>query len=418
MKPSLLKTINQITVITGISIFLSGCLSTPEKQYTPEEEAQITQMREAFIQRMKAGTDKLRKSNANVNKTTSFTQKPVTSKLNFEELIAKAKAVTETGGPATFKVERDGISINDEVYLDSEGTVERAGWDMMTGHFTYTIANFDGSRILKFHRAGSISPPINIATIKKNNQGYRVETMDGQTLAGQAFIPTSNGLIVSRGSSIFEYKIGQKLNSVVTPKGWNVAKFQKGDVASSGLILLERDKQSKNQQKSFMSGFNEIGRSFGLTEIYDYALYDLKNKKSVLLNMSLNDKQVTVMKNCVKKNSLVNECSDADTYDSLYEKNGSRNRLHYYWSLDWFNTPAGPMAVYNSGKKLIAIDINAGINMTLLERAMGINHFALEQDTTGNVNIITQLGFQKNTIPNLSEYIATELIDVEPTKSL
>jgi len=76
------------------------------------------------------------------------------------------------------------------------------------------------------------------------------------------------------------------------------------------------------------------------------------------------------------------------------------------------------MAVYNSGKKLIAIDINAGINMTLLERAMGINHFALEQDTTGNVNIITQLGFQKNTIPNLSEYIATELIDVEPTKSL
>ena len=370
MKQTNFKIISHFAIMASITVLLGGCLTTPQEKLTPEQQAQAAQMREAFMQRMQAGIAGLQKNQAPQQQLKA--SEPQIPEVSTEELLAQMQVITATGGPARFNVERDGVLVNDQVYLDPEGTVERAGWDVMTGNFTYTVSNFDGSKTLKFYRAGSSSAPMVVAIIQKNGQGYRIKTLDDQIIAGSSFIPTSNGVIVSRGSSVFEYKIGERLNSVSIPSGWNVAKFQKGDVDSSGLILLEREKQAKKEKNSgfggMISGFSEIGRSFGLAEVFDYALYDLNSRQSVLLNMSLDDKQVNVLKNCVKQNNYVNKCSDMDTYNSLYEKNGNRNRLHYYWSLDWFNTPAGPMAVYNSGTQLIAVDVKGETNMTLFQR--------------------------------------------------
>jgi hypothetical protein len=257
--------------------------------------------------------------------------------------------------------------------------------------------------------------------VYKNNQGYRIETVDGQVMAGSAFIPTSNGVIVSRGSSAFEYKIGDTIKGVSIPRGWSIAKFQKGDVDSSGLILLERDKEAKRKAAGFgnlLSDFSEMGRSFGLAEIFDYALYDISSNQSVLLNMSLNDKQITVLKNCVRQNDYLNKCSDSDSYDSLYENDGRRNRLHYFWSLDWFNTPAGPMAVYNSGTKLLAVDVKGGKKITLFERTLGVNDFMLQQASSGKVSVDVQLGFSKESISDLADYIGTRSLEIENTKAI
>jgi outer membrane murein-binding lipoprotein Lpp len=353
MEAKQFKTLVRVVTAVSTSLLLAGCMSTSPKQpLTPEQAAQAEQMRSAFIARLQAGTAQLQNTQA-IQQATSPAQLESPS-LSTAQLTEQMQSITATGGAAKFNVERDGILINDMVYLDPEGVVERAGWNVMTGNFTYTLANFDGSRTLKFYRAGSSEAPMIIGTVYKNNQGYRIETVDGQVMAGSAFIPTSNGVIVSRGSSAFEYKIGDTIKGVSIPRGWSIAKFQKGDVDSSGLILLERDKEAKRKAAGFgnlLSDFSEMGRSFGLAEIFDYALYDISSNQIVLLNMSLNDKQITVLKNCVRQNDYLNKCSDSDSYDSLYENDGRRNRLHYFWSLDWFNTPAGPMAVYNSGTK-------------------------------------------------------------------
>lgn len=419
------------TSIIGVSVLmLTGCMSTGKQStnqpaLTPEQLAQVNEARDAMLQRMKQSVANLKRgqnitSNSGTVKTTQ--PEPIIAISN-DELIAKYNNIISTGNSAVFKVERDGISINDNMYIDAEGTVKRAGWNSISGHFTYAIETFDGSSLLKFHRAGSNTPPLEIATIDGGGANYRVTTVDGIIMVGNRYIPTSNGVIVTRGSSVFKYEIGQPLKSLSIPKGWNVAHYQKGDVDSTGNLLLERDAWAKKKEESkgtfgfgeLVSAFKETQRTFGYAEIYDYALFDINNKNGTLLNMSIDDKTVSKHSNCRRQNDFVNKCDSVQSFESLYNSNGTQNRLHYYWSLDWFITHAGPIAVYNSGTKLLAVDIQGKQNLTLFERGAGVNSFSLKQNQNGKVSIDVVLGFSKDGIDDLNEYIINNMHTLAPT---
>lgn len=412
------KIIGRASLVVPLLI-LCACMSTPPPPMTAEQQAQVEELKKAYIQRLKLGTQKLQ---AQQQLEQQKLQTASIATIDSSELLAEVDNVIKTGGPALFKVERDGILINNTVYLDPEGTVERAGWNILNGHFTYVISNFDGSKTVKFSRANTQAAPITIAQIRSSNNGHRVDTVDGQTLVGKSYIPTSGGIIASRGASLFKYEIGKPVESISVPRGWSVASWQRGDVDSTGLVLLEKNKSAKTQQKQGIGGlfssFKEIGKDFGITEIYDYALLDIKSGRTFLLNMSINDKAVTKLTNCQRQNSFVNKCSDSYSYNSLYEADGRANRLHYFWALDWFQTLAGPMAIYNSGSSVVLIDITSSQNIKLYERTLGVNGFIVEKQIDGKVKVVTQLGFDEKTIEDLAQHMAGGTFENSPVKSI
>lgn len=399
------------------SILLAACSSTSNRvEMTEEERTQAMQMRQAFIERLRQGAAQQRQQNTSKPKEVEL------ESMASRELLAAANKVTESGSAATFNIERDGILINDGVYLDPEGSIERAGWNVMTGVFTYVLKNIDGSRTIKYSRAGSAEAPLIFASIWEQNGSYKITTVDGHTLVGGEYIPTSSGVIVSRQSSLFKYEIGQKPKSISVPSGWSVATWQRGDVDSTNTILIEKNVEEKAKANGgfggLLSGFSEIGKSFGMTEIYDYALLNIDTGKTHLLNMSLNDKNVTKLTNCQRQNDYVNKCSGSQTYTSLYNTDGSKNRLHYYWALDWFNTQVGPMAIYNSGSKLVVVDIQAGNNLTLFERSLGINWFEIDKFTDGRIEVEARLGFSSKVVEDLTRHISSSDFPIESTKSI
>jgi hypothetical protein len=224
---------HKCTAIAGLlALFLTGCMSTGKSQntqppLTAEQRAQVEVARNAMILRIQRGLASMQDRQGMAEKLTKPTQPERVAAVTSEELLAQYHAITATGGGASFNVERDGIAINEEMFIDAEGTVKRAGWDAMSGNFTYAVESFDGYLKLKFQRAGSTSQPMEVATIDSSGKNYRVTTIDGVTLVGNRYIPTSNGIVVTRGSSVFKYDIGQPLKSMSIPKGWNVAHHQK-----------------------------------------------------------------------------------------------------------------------------------------------------------------------------------------------
>jgi hypothetical protein len=393
----------------------------PQIALTPEQIAQGETARALFIQRLKQGSANLKnkqKVAGHSPKKNLATIQNVTP--NF--LIEQANVIRSTGQPATFNVERDGISVNGDVHLDAEGTVERGGWDVLTGDFTYTTANIDGTKSLKFFRANSNSSPLTFASIEQQNGNYQVTTLDGKVMVGHNFIPTSNGVVVIRGASLFKYDIGEGVKNISIPRGWQVAHWQHGDVDSTNLVLIEKLAHTKQSNDKGFSGllsrFNEIKRGLGMAEVFDYALLDIKTNQTYLLNMSLNDKKVTNLTNCNPLNNYVNKCTGSESYNSLYDSNGQKNRLHYYWALDWFNTRAGPMGLYNSGTEILVVDIGGNSALPLFQRTMGINSFDVDKFADGRITVNAKLGLGSEVISDLTSHLATSQIVSRQLKSI
>ena len=87
----------------------------------------------------------------------------------------------------------------------------------------------------------------------------------------------------------------------------------------------------------------------------------------IKLNISVEGKTQTVMSNCRRRNSFVNECATATSFESLYAQDGSRNKLHYFWQINWYQTPSGPIGIAQEGGlvDVSAIDLNTGKRVTL-----------------------------------------------------
>lgn len=397
-----------LCVSTAIAA-LSGCMSTGNsyQEMTPEQQQQANEMRQRFLAAMMNA--------ANPAAATVAPQEAPAASFQLESmsasaLSAKRDEVAATGHAALFSIERDGISINGNMYLDPEGSVEQAGWDVSSGQFTYITPNFDGSKVLKFSRAGSKSAPLTFAQIQERQGMVKVTTVDGVVMGGEKVIPTSNGVIVTRGASMFRYTIGAGMASISIPKHWSIAAAQNGDVDSTGLVLLERNKQEKEKQDAglggFLSALKETGKGFGLSEVYDYALLDVTTGHAYLLNISLNDKEVSKLYNCERQNDFVNKCRNAVTYESLYQPDGRRNRKHYFWALTWFNTAEGPIALYNSGAVLTALWLSKETEYYVFERTLGINEFDAAQAIDGTISLDIQLGLSREQVPDLLNYIS------------
>lgn len=403
MKHFKLKAIFSAVAVTS----LSGCLITPPSAY---QQAQANQMRQIMMQRM--NTQQAQEEQKVVKEEPAISE---------QELSAKKEVVMATGGPASFELKKDGILINGKMYLDFEGSVAKSGSNRLTGEFTYAIQNYDGTYTLKYYRADSDAEPIKIATVYQKNGAYNVRTVTGKTLPGTTLIPTADGFIIGRTGSAFQYRIGSKVEPLNLVDGYHIAQFQKGDVASTGYILLEKDSEpasEKNSVAGFMSTLDSLGNTLGINEADHYVLANISTGNLVPLDVHIDGKEVAEYSNCRRVNSVVNDCANVSYKEALFKPNGYKNNSHYFWSIDWASTLNGPIAFYKTSTKVKAVDIKNAQVHTLFSRTLGVNEYHLIKHVDGKVSIDAQLGFSREQIEDVSSFIANNVEDIEPMQVL
>lgn len=402
-----------ILALSTTAALLTGCGSTPPP--TPEEQAMVSQMRQAFLSRLQAGSQTLAGMPAQQQP-----QPQQVVRLSEQELAEQKTLVAATGGPAIFYRVKDGIKINGEMFNDFEGQVANFGGNRLTGEFTYAVKNFDGTFSLKYHRAGSDQGPVKIATVQRRNGKFNVETVTGKTIPGDTVIPTSDGFIVGRPGSAFRYVIGQnQVKSITLLDNYHIAQYQNGDVASTGYILLEKNaRDAGDQVGGLMDKFKDLGNTFGLNQVDDYVLISLNNGDVVPMDISMSGKNVARHSGCTKKSAFHNECDNVEFEEALYTKLGLPNNSHYYWSVNWVDTTYGPLAFYRTSTKIKVVDIHHGLVHTLFSRALGVNHFTLLPQLDGTVGIEAKLGFSNDKIDDVIAFIKSNQADVEPMQKL
>lgn len=299
---------------------------------------------------------------------------------------------------------RDGFAVNGRRHIDPEGKITTYGFDAQSGDFTYLAETNPGEYVLKSGRALATAEPITIATARRQGVQWRVTTVTGKSFTGNRLIPSSRGFVIARDNTGFRFVPGRGTTNIVAPEAFTIAALQNGDIANTGYILLERTpedngSQSGNALGSLFNSVKSLGSVVGIGKKEDYALLNIESSRMVPVNVSLEDKQVQVMSACRQRNMLIAQCEKMDSYDSVFQANGTRNMSHYFWRINWFNVPGRPVLVSQEGglSKVTATDLNSGKKVVLFERALGIASFAATQNANGKISVTAQMGFSSET---------------------
>jgi len=319
---------------------------------------------------------------------------------------AALAAVLDQWGALTSGVKferfRDGFAIDGARYLDPEGRIVAYGFDTQTGDFTYLVQSGSGQFVLKTGRATSGVEPVEIGKAELRSGLWAVSTASGKKFSGTRLIPLARGFLVARDNTGYRYVPGKGMTSFAAPEQFSIAALQSGNVSGTGYLLLERtpeDNTGNNSLGALLGSFKALGSTLGISKKEDYALLNIDTKKLVPINISMEDKRVQVMSRCRKINALVADCAQMDSYDSLFQPNGTHNMTHYFWRINWFNANGRPVLVSQEGglTKVAATDLNADKKVMLCERAMGIASFNATQDSDGKINVSAQMGFSTET---------------------
>lgn len=315
----------------------------------------------------------------------------------------------------TFERLRDGFSVNGNRYIDPEGTIVSYGFDILSGDFTYVAQTTPGNFVIKSGRALVSGDPVTIAVAEKRAAQWLVTTVTGKKFSGLRLIPSSRGFVVARDNTGFRYIPGKGTTSIAAPEEFAIAGLQNGDISNTNYVLLERLPIANNGAGSGSLGqlfgsIKSLGSTLGMNKKEDYALLNIDSKKMIPVNISIEDKQVQVMSACRQRNNFVNDCAQMDSYESLFDKNGSKNLSHYFWRISWFNTPEGrPILVSQEGglSKISASDLNSGKKVILFERTLGIAGFFAIQKPDGEISVSAKMGFSTENKDNVLALVDT-----------
>ena len=328
------------------------------------------------------------------------------------DLGARYAAFPPKSGELQIEDRADGFLINGQPFLDPEGTLTDYAVDVLSGNIGYVL-NSPGGQVVKVTRAGTGTSitPLKIATARESNSQWQVSTTTGKNLVGERFSVTPNGFLVSRATAAFLYQTGQELATHVVPNGYVLATYERGDVDSTGHVLLEKDPSATTGtgQKSggLFKSFKDLANPFA--QKHDFALLHLQSGRQFPLDIPSNAKKVSTYSDCQRQNDFVNKCATVTRAENLYQPDGRRNEGHYYWRIQWFNTPKGPLliALENDLAELNVIDLASGRKAHAFIRAMGISGFEAKQDSAGVVKLTYGVVFRKQEIPDVAAFLAS-----------
>ena len=384
-------------LLMGKVVFLSGCMGLmPQPQPTPEQQEMALQLQQAFLARM---------SGAAAAPAATVSAAP-TQVISEDDLKAEMQAAASQAEPVEIVRERDGFKIGNQMFLDPEGQITDFNSNARTGDITYIINRADGSTAIKYMHTSRSTQSVTLATGQQQGSGWALQTATGKSLSGSQLIPTSRGFLVTRELSAFQYIPGNGIASISAPDGYHIAQFQNGDIDSTGYILLEKDEPEKGSIKGVMASATSLIRMAGVGGEEDgYLLMNVKTGQTVAINNTTAGKNELTGYNCSGQKgnrhaSIQTGCKDFTSREVLYHKDGFRNFGHYFWNLQWFNTPDGTFAVTREAgtRKVTIIELATAKKVVLFERTLGIESFDADQAPTGEIRVSAQLGLTRGNI--------------------
>lgn len=380
-----------------VGLIEPGCTSPPPP--TPEQMAMQKQLLETIMARRGMAPMPYQMQAAPQEPKVTLTE---------DDLAKQFETWPAADQPVQFARKKDGFEINGKHYVDPEGRIVSYGYDGLNGDVTYLVKTGSDSGVLKAIRALKSSAPIKIADVKKAGGTWTATTVTGQKLSGDVLVPMSRGVVVLRDVAGFLYKPGSPVQSITMPAGFMVAAYQNGDVLSTRYILAEREPAQDGTGK-LLGTVQSLGSTLGVNKKEDYILVNIDSGQQVPLNISIEDKQVTVHKNCRRTKQLAkgpvpvynNECATIDTYDSLFEPDGDPHYSHYFWRVSWIKARSGVLLVAKEGGfggTVTVTNLSTGKQAVAFQRALGLILEDVRQIQDGKVSLTARMGFTRETV--------------------
>lgn len=388
----------------AVLLVLTGCAASRPPP-SPEEIAMQREMMQMMMSRAQT-----------VSPSPVVAQAPVAApvvQMTESDLRDQLSSLSKntSGQWALFEPGPDGFKANGRQIISPYGRVITHSGDPESGRVVYFIETGKNQLRVEMLQAFAPQQTVLLGTLIQNGYNWSFTSVTGQQMAGDKPNPTSEGVLMSRSKAGFHYVAGKGIESFSVPDGFHIASFQPGEIGATAYLLLERDagNKSDNPIAGLVGMGKSVGNLFGVTEIQDYVMFNIKSGKSTPLNLSLDDKETVQLTGCVKRNNYINECSGANSYTSIWDSNGGRNRSHPYWRLKWLKSSVGPVLITTDGAmqtKIVVVDLERDKRYLAFSRVLGINEFNVNRNANGQIQLEAQLGFSHQSIDDLDRWLA------------
>lgn len=294
------------------------------------------------------------------------------------------------GAPTVFTPRKDGFLFDGKPFVDTAGTILSFGGDSTNGDVSYLETSPSSILMLKYTNVHSTLPPVLIGQIIGAGTANMTFNGMGTAIQGDTMIPAGRKLVVARGSSVFVYTFGGETKTLAFPADYRLAPYQRGDVSSTGFVLLRRDISNQERSNPITGLASIFKEAVGKSDDKDYALFSTQTGHTDFLNISESGEQVGHGTNCTRQNKFVNKCSGWVSQEALYDGMGMHNDRHYFWRIAWMPSNDGPTAVLieNGMNDLDVIRLDTGEVAHAFHRVLGIQSFDAEPTPSGSIKII------------------------------
>lgn len=296
--------------------------------------------------------------------------------------------------PTTFSDPFDGFLVNGRSWVDPAGasfTFSVGGGrysyrvfagNRTTGNMTYAIRSGQpGHYLIRSANANSQQAPNTIGTlVATENNDWEFTPTGGEMIAGQTFFMLDDGILVERGDTVFRYRPGTGLQTIQLPPGFALFGYQRGDVGTTHYVAIFRAHGGNH------SIFHGIKAAAGKSEESDVALFNVDTGHIIPVKRTVDD-------------SLT---------DKMFDGFGNPIASYYLWSIYWYATPDGPLAVAfeHDVSDLVAIDLANDHRVTLFTRSLGITEFHPTQNPDGRVSVEASWMFKKHEAQDVGAILA------------
>jgi hypothetical protein len=292
-----------------------------------------------------------------------------------------------------------------EIVQEAPGRVADFARDPISGVIYQIAINAAGNRELQRRNPSTGDGVELLATISGREGKWLIEpTLPGQAPFDAIDIQlTARGFVAGTRSKSRAYEGARGWSAYQWPQGFEPAVIQRGDVADTGYLLMERQGQPAGGQAG--AAIVNIAYLLGAAKRDDYVLLDLHSGRTFPINVSTGGKQVSTPYNCRAKNKLVNVCKDLDVRESLIGSLGTKNIQHYAWAVNWYRTPTGTylLALEDGGRNATVTLLEQNDRRVAFNRALGYADFGTKISDERKLSMMVNAAFQTEVIDNLVE---------------
>lgn len=300
-----------------------------------------------------------------------------------------------TSHPST--VRPDGLFVDGRPYLDNAGRIVDSAVDEAGGRAYYIVDLGGGSAALKRLDLASLGEATTVGSLVRTRDGVQFATERGLRTAALHVRATTHGAAFFRDASLVLFDEAKGLSSYAVPPGVYLAEYQNGDIAGTRHVLVRRYTAEARPQ-ALMRDTVEIGRELiGRRDpSFDFALLSLDTGNLLPLNIRASRNETGFAYGCIPHDTLTRECLGWVGYEAIFDPDGRPNWSHYFWSLTWRRSIYGPVAVVMEDglKEVNAVLLLDGSRHTVFRRWAGIQYFAVEPSSTGDLSIDATWGFR------------------------